>query len=61
MPFMVDNAETFRTTEPFDAVFSNAALHWMKNASKVAESVWLALRPGGRFAAEFGGRGTWKP
>lgn len=58
IPFMVANAETFRTAELFDAAFSNAALHWMKNASKVAESVWLALRPGGRFVAEFGGRGN---
>lgn len=54
--FAVENAETFRTSERFDAVFSNAALHWMKGAAKVVESVWLALRPGGRFVAEFGGR-----
>jgi trans-aconitate methyltransferase len=39
----------------FDAVFSNAALHWMPRADAVAEGVARALCPGGRFVAEFGG------
>jgi trans-aconitate methyltransferase len=56
--FDVANAETFRTTERYDAVFSNAALHWMKRPADVIESIWLALRPGGRFVAEFGGKGN---
>lgn len=56
--FGVESGETFRTTKSFDAVFSNAALHWMKQADKVVESVWIALRPGGRFVAEFGGKGN---
>jgi len=42
----------------FDAVFSNAALHWMKNAAAVLKGVRRALRPGGRFAGEFGGKGN---
>ncbi len=41
----------------FDAVFSNAALHWMKNAPAVMAGVYRALRPGGRFVAECGGYG----
>jgi trans-aconitate methyltransferase len=41
----------------FDAVFSNAALHWMKQPDKVIAGVWHALRPGGRFVAECGGYG----
>ncbi len=41
----------------FDAVFSNAALHWMKNADAVIDGVWRALKPGARFVAEFGGVG----
>lgn len=41
----------------FDAVFSNAALHWMRNPEPVIAGVWRALRPGGRFVAEFGGHG----
>jgi trans-aconitate methyltransferase len=41
----------------FDAVFSNAALHWMKRPDAVLDGVKRALRPGGRFVAEFGGAG----
>jgi SAM-dependent methyltransferase len=41
----------------FDAVFSNAAMHWMKRADDVIDGVWRALKPGGRFVAEFGGSG----
>ncbi len=41
----------------FDAVFSNAAIHWMKPPDDVIASVWRALRPGGRFVGEFGGHG----
>jgi trans-aconitate methyltransferase len=42
----------------FDAVFSNAALHWMKQAGKVIEGVARSLKPGGRFVGEFGGKGN---
>jgi SAM-dependent methyltransferase len=42
----------------FDAVFSNAALHWMPNAEAVLAGVWRALKPGGRFVAEMGGLGN---
>src|SRR5580698_5877750 len=41
----------------FDAVFSNAALHWMKDADAVIGRVAHALLPNGRFVAEMGGRG----
>lgn len=56
--FQVDNAETFRTTERFDAVFSNAALHWMKQPTAVITTIHSVLKPGGRFVAEFGGKGN---
>jgi len=42
----------------FDAVFSNAALHWMRDADTVISGVQRALKPGGRFVAEFGGHGN---
>jgi SAM-dependent methyltransferase len=42
----------------FDAVFSNAALHWMRDPDAVIDGVWRALRPGGRFVAECGGAGN---
>ena len=41
----------------FDAVFSNAALHWMGHPDEVISGVRRALRPGGRFVAECGGHG----
>ena len=39
----------------FDAVFSNAALHWMRPIEAVLRGVRRALKPGGRFVAEMGG------
>lgn len=42
----------------FDAVFSNAALHWMKRPDEVIAGVRRALKPGGRFVAECGGHGN---
>lgn len=42
----------------FDAVFSNAAMHWMLDADAVARGVFAALKPGGRFVAEMGGFGN---
>jgi ubiquinone/menaquinone biosynthesis C-methylase UbiE len=44
----------------FDAVFSNAALHWIPLEAQPAAltSVYRALRPGGRFVAEMGGLGN---
>jgi SAM-dependent methyltransferase len=41
--------------DEFDAVFSNAALHWMRRPADVIAGVRRALRPGGRFVGEFGG------
>jgi SAM-dependent methyltransferase len=42
----------------FDAVFSNAALHWMLDTHGVAKGVFAALKPGGRFVGEMGGAGN---
>lgn len=39
----------------FNAVFSNAVLHWIHDAARPIDGAWRALRPGGRFVAEFGG------
>jgi trans-aconitate methyltransferase len=41
--------------EEFDAVFSNAVLHWIPDADRVIRNVGRALRPRGRFVAECGG------
>ena len=42
----------------FDAVFSNAALHWMLKPELVITGVARALRPHGRFVGEMGGHGN---
>lgn len=51
------DGEKLNFHEEFDAVMSNAALHWMTDQYAVARGVWDALKPGGRFAAECGGEG----
>ncbi|WP_141604185.1 class I SAM-dependent methyltransferase [Terrilactibacillus laevilacticus] len=58
IPFHSQNAIDYRTNEPFDAVFSNAALHWIKQTDETIETVHQALKKGGRFVAEFGGKGN---
>ena len=56
--FEIADARDFTFAEPFDAVFSNAVLHWIKEPEMVVASVSRALMPGGRFVAELGGRGN---
>jgi trans-aconitate methyltransferase len=53
---MAGEAMTF--VAEFDAVFSNAALHWMPRPAAVIAGVWRALKPGGRFVGEMGGHGN---
>jgi trans-aconitate methyltransferase len=54
---VVMSGEALTFNGEFDAVFSNAAMHWMRNADAVAAGVGRALKPGGRFVGEFGGHG----
>jgi SAM-dependent methyltransferase len=42
----------------FDAVFSNAALHWVRGQDEMMAEVYRVLKPGGRFVAEMGGHGN---
>ncbi|MEB2286215.1 MAG: methyltransferase domain-containing protein [Myxococcales bacterium] len=53
----VASGEDLPFASEFDAVFSNAALHWMRRPGAVIAGVRRALRPGGRFVAEMGGHG----
>ena len=55
---VVMDGQQLTFTNEFDAVFSNAALHWMKQADDVIVGVKRALRPNGRFVAEMGGYGN---
>ena len=54
----VVDGQALRFTNEFDAVFSNAAMHWMSDSQSVLDGVWRALRPEGRFVGEFGGHGN---
>ncbi len=50
-------AEDLPYKEEFDAVFSNAVLHWIGRADLMIAGVYRSLKPGGRFVAECGGHG----
>ena len=52
------NGQALTFDSEFDAVFSNAALHWMPRADDVLGGIVRALRPQGRLVAEFGGHGN---
>ncbi|HML17183.1 MAG TPA: methyltransferase domain-containing protein [Bryobacteraceae bacterium] len=56
--FRVADATSFAIEDSVDAVFSNAALHWVRDAASAIASVHRALRPGGRFVFEMGGAGN---
>lgn len=56
--FGVANATNFYFADPFDAIFSNAVLHWIKDQNSLIKTVYENLKPGGRFVAEMGGRGN---
>jgi trans-aconitate methyltransferase len=58
LKFLVADARHLSFREEFDAVFSNATLHWIHEPEVVLQGVFKALRPGGRFVAEFGGHGN---
>lgn len=53
----VMSGEELPFNEEFDAVFSNAVLHWIKSADVMLAGVHRSLKPGGRFVAECGGHG----
>ncbi len=55
LSFVVGDARDFSFAEPFDAVFSNAALHWVKPPEEALERIAACLGPAGRFVAELGG------
>jgi len=59
---VVGDGQAIEETGRYDAVFSNAALHWMsRDPRAVLDGVAWALVPGGRFVAEFGAQGNVAP
>jgi len=58
LKFEVMDATQMEFDGEFDSVFSNAVLHWIPEAEKVTSGIAHALKPRGRFVAEFGGKGN---
>jgi len=58
LKFVLGDSAKMHFEAEFDAVFSNAALHWMLQASAVASGIARALKKGGRLVAELGGKGN---
>jgi trans-aconitate methyltransferase len=56
--FVVADATSFTLPQQFDAVFSNATLHWIRQKEKVLDRIHQHLVPGGRLVLEMGGKGN---
>ncbi len=54
--FHVADASNFELDSPFDAIFSNAALHWVVNYKAAIKCMYNCLKPDGRMVVEFGGK-----
>ncbi len=54
--FRQANAIDFSCEKPVDALLSNAVLHWVTEPEKAIQQIYNALKPDGRFVAEFGGK-----
>ncbi|CEI81808.1 class I SAM-dependent methyltransferase [Oceanobacillus sp. M60] len=54
--FMPKDVLELEYNNDFDAVFSNATLHWVKQPKEALQHIYNSLKPGGRFVAEFGGK-----
>lgn len=60
LEFAIADARDFTVEQQFDAVFSNATLHWILEPLAAIRCIHQALKPVGRFVAEFGGQGNIK-
>lgn len=58
LDFRVMSATDFHFDTPFDAVFSNAVLHWVLDKEAAIDHICHCLRPGGRLILEMGGKGN---
>ncbi|MFC5558485.1 class I SAM-dependent methyltransferase [Ureibacillus thermophilus] len=58
LSFYVKDVTQLDFHNEFDAVFSNAVLHWVRQPEKALKNIYTSLKKGGRFVAEFGGKGN---
>ncbi len=54
--FQRGNASDFKAIPRFDAIFSNATLHWVSDYKAAATCMYANLVEGGRIVVEFGGK-----
>lgn len=63
LELLVSDLLALELAKPVDAIFSNAAFHWILDHHLLFLHLFAALRPGGRIEVQFGGRGNvaeWK-
>lgn len=58
LSFQVADASSLPFHEEFDIIFSNAALHWVREHLPVLKSISKALNAGGRCVLQMGGKGN---
>ena len=58
LTFKQAQAQDLYFHKPFDAIFSNAVLHWVKEQEEAVVSIAKSLKVGGRLVAELGGKGN---
>jgi trans-aconitate 2-methyltransferase len=58
LQFKVCDARHIALRQPFDVVFSNAALHWVDDHEAILDGVAGVLKPGGRLVVSCGGKGN---
>ncbi|WP_035899270.1 class I SAM-dependent methyltransferase [Leeuwenhoekiella sp. MAR_2009_132] len=56
--FIQARGESFIDTVQYDAIFSNATLHWILNPEAAISAMYSNLKPGGRLLLEMGGKGN---
>ncbi|MDJ0625758.1 MAG: methyltransferase domain-containing protein [Candidatus Caenarcaniphilales bacterium] len=54
--YLNQDITSFQASEEYDAIFSNAVLHWITNQDKVLENLCKALKPNGRLVVELGAK-----
>lgn len=58
LSFELMNVKAIKLKDQFDVVFSNAALHWVDDHSKVLRGIYNSLKPGGKILLQMGGKGN---
>jgi len=58
IPAVVMDGHHLAFNKVFDAIFTNASLHWMTSPDDVIGGMWDSLKPGGRIVGEMGGAGN---